>query len=175
MSTLLSTDIILPLAVAFIAGYGVMKKVDIFSAFTEGAKDGLRSAAMVLPALCFLMTAVGMIRQSGALEAIIGIIKPFSDKIGFPSEVLPLAFLRPFSGSGALGFYEELCSVLDPESFAAKVASVLMGGSETTFYTVAVYFGAVGIKNGRNTVPAALFADISAAILSVFAVNLFLR
>lgn len=174
MSTFLSTDLILPAVVAFITGYGIVKKVDVFSSFAEGAKEGLYSAAKVLPALCFLMTAVGMVRQSGVLEAIIGIIKPFSDKIGFPSEVLPLAFLRPFSGSGALGFYEELCQSLDPESFPAKVASVLMGGSETTFYTVAVYFGAAGIKKGRNTVPAALFADFSAAILSVLAVNLFL-
>ena len=174
MSTLLSTDIILPAVVAFISGYGIIKKVDIFSSFTKGAKEGLYSAAAVLPALCFLMTAVGMINQSGALDAVIRIIKPFFDKIGFPAEVLPLAIIRPFSGSGALGFYEELCRMLDPESFAAKVASVLMGGSETTFYTLAVYFGAVGIKNSRNTVPAALFADISAAILSVFAVNIFL-
>ena len=175
MSMLLSTDLILPAAVAFIIGYGVMKKTDVFSVFTEGAKEGLRSAAAVLPALCFLMTGVGMMRESGMLEAIIGFIKPFSDKIGFPEEVLPLAFLRPFSGSGALGFYEELCKNLPPDSFSARVASVLMGGSETTFYTVAVYYGAIGIKNGRNTVSAALLADVSAAIFSVLAVNLFLR
>ncbi len=174
MSMILSTDIILPAAVAFIIGYGVLKKTDIFFAFTEGAKEGLNSAAAILPALCFLMTAVGMIRQSGFLEMITGFIAPFADKIGFPAEVIPLAFLRPFSGSGALGFYEELCRSIPPDSFSARVASVLMGGSETTFYTVAVYYGAVGIKKGRNTVPAALFADLSAAILSVFAVNLFM-
>ncbi|MBR3935760.1 MAG: spore maturation protein, partial [Oscillospiraceae bacterium] len=85
------------------------------------------------------------------------------------------AVIRPFSGSGALGYYEELCENLESGSFAEKVASVLMGGSETTFYTLAVYFGAVGIKKSRNTVPAALSADIAAAILSVFAVNLFMR
>lgn len=174
MSTVLSTDVILPAAVAFIIGYGIFKKTDVFSAFTEGAKDGLRSAASILPALCFIMTAIGMIRQSGALEALTGFIVPFADKIGFPAEVIPLAILRPFSGSGALGFYEELCKSIPPDSFAARVASVLMGGSETTFYTVAVYYGAVGIKNGRNTVPAALFADFSAAVLSVFAVNIFM-
>ncbi len=174
MSTILSTDVIVPAAIAFITGYAVYKKTNIFESFTEGAREGLRSAVSILPALCFLMTAVGMLRQSGMIEMLTMLISPFAEKIGFPPEVIPLAILRPFSGSGALGYYEELCGSLVPGSFAERVASVLMGGSETTFYTVAVYYGAVGIKKGRNTVPAALAADISAAILSVLAVNLFL-
>ena len=169
-----NTDIIVPAVIAFIAGYALVKKTDLFAAFTEGAKEGLRSAAAILPALCFLMTAIGMVRQSGALDMLTADIAPFAEKLGFPPEVLPLAILRPFSGSGALGYYEELCEGLAPDSFAARVASVLMGGSETTFYTVAVYYGAVGIKKGRNTVPAALAADVAAAILSVFAVNIFM-
>lgn len=171
----MSTDLIVPAVTAFIAGFALYKKVDIFSSFTAGAKEGLRSAAAILPALCFLMTAIGMLRQSGAVEAVTGAIAPIAEKIGFPAEVIPLAILRPFSGSGALGYYEELCQSLAPGSFEEKVASVLMGGSETTFYTVAVYYGAVGIKKGRNTIPAALSADFAAAILSVFAVNLFLQ
>ncbi len=174
MSTLLSTDVILPAVVVFITAFAVIKKVDVFSVFLSGAKEGLSSAAAILPALCFLMTAVGMIRQSGLLSVLTDFIAPFTEKIGFPPEILPLAVIRPFSGSGALGCYEELCQSLVPGSFAERVASVLMGGSETTFYTVAVYYGAIGIKNGRNTVPAALSADIAAALLSVFAVNLFL-
>ncbi|MBQ7874468.1 MAG: spore maturation protein [Oscillospiraceae bacterium] len=170
----MSADIIVPAVISFIAGYALIKKTDIFTAFTEGAKEGLRSAAAILPALCFLMTAIGMIRQSGALDMLTEFIAPFAEKLGFPPEVIPLAVMRPFSGSGALGYYEELCQSLEPGSFAERVASVLMGGSETTFYTVAVYYGAIGIKNGRNTVPAALAADFAAAILSVFAVNLFM-
>ncbi len=172
MSTVLSTDLIIPLAVAVITGFAVYKKVDVFSSFIKGAKEGLASAVSILPALCFLMTAIGMLRQSGVIEMFTGFVAPFAEKIGFPPEVLPLAVLRPFSGSGALGYYEELCQSLVPGSFPEKVASVLMGGSETTFYTVAVYYGAVGIKKGRNTVPAALAADFAAAILSVLAVNL---
>lgn len=172
MSTVLSTDLIVPLAVALITGFALFKKVDVFAAFIKGAKDGLSSAASILPALCFLMTAIGMLRQSGAIEFFTGFISPFAEKIGFPAEIIPLALLRPFSGSGAIAYYEELCQNLLPGSFPEKVASVLMGGSETTFYTVAVYYGAVGIKKGRNTVPAALAADFAAAILSVFAVNL---
>ena len=171
----MSTEIVVPAAVAFIAGFALYKKVDVFSVFTEGAKEGLRSAVSILPALCLLMTAIGMLRQSGAVEFITGLVSPIAEKTGFPAEVIPLAVLRPFSGSGALGYYEELCKNLVPGSFPEKVASVLMGGSETTFYTVAVYYGAIGIKKGRNTVPAALSADFAAAILSVLAVNLLQR
>ena len=174
MSTVFNSDMIVPFIIVLITGYAVFKKTDIFSAFTEGAKEGLRSAVSILPSLCFLMTAIGMLRQSGVIEMLTDMIAPFAQKIGFPPEVLPLAVLRPFSGSGALGFYEELCKTLEPGSFPEKVASVLMGGSETTFYTVAVYYGAIGIKKGRNTVPAALVSDFAAAILSVFAVNLLL-
>ena len=174
MSTVLSTNLIVPAAVAFITGYALYKKTDIFASFIEGAKDGMNSAVSILPALCFLMTAIGLLRESGFVGIVTDIISPLAEKIGFPPEVIPLAILRPFSGSGALGFYEELCQDLLAGSFPEKVASVLMGGSETTFYTVAVYYGAIGIKKGRNTVPAALFADFSAAILSVLAVNLFL-
>ena len=171
----MNTGFVVPAVIAFIAGWALVKKVDVFSVFTEGAKEGLRCALSVLPALCFLMTAVGMIRESGALDMLTEFVSPFFEKLGFPAEVFPLAVIRPFSGSGALGYYEELCENLESGSFAEKVASVLMGGSETTFYTLAVYFGAVGIKKSRNTVPAALSADIAAAILSVFAVNLFMR
>lgn len=171
----MNTGFVVPAVIAFITGWALVKKVDVFSVFTEGAKEGLRCAVSVLPALCFLMTAVGMIRESGALDMLTEFVSPFFEKLGFPAEVFPLAVIRPFSGSGALGYYEELCENLESGSFAEKVASVLMGGSETTFYTLAVYFGAVGIKKSRNTVPAALSADIAAAILSVFAVNLFMR
>ena len=174
MSTVLSTDIILPFAVTFIVGFAIYKKIDVFSVFTEGVKDGLKSAAAILPALCFMMTAVSMVKESGLLEAFTKFISPAAQRIGFPPEVIPLAFLRPFSGSGALGYYEELIRMAESGSFSERVASVLIGGSETTFYTVAVYYGAAGIKNGRNTVPAALSADVAAAILSVFAVNFFM-
>lgn len=169
----MSTEIIVPAVLVLITGFALYKKVDIFSVFCEGAAEGLRSGAKILPALCFLMTAVGMLRQSGLENLIMSILSPFTEKTGFPDEVLPLAILRPFSGAGALALYEEILESVSAGSFAEKTASVLMGGSETTFYTLAVYYGAVGIKNGRNTVPAALSADIAAAILSVFAVRIF--
>lgn len=166
----MNTDIIVPLIIAFIAGYCIYKKTDFFGAFLDGAKDGLRCTVSVLPALCLLMTAVGMIRSGGALEALSALVSPFLSKTVFPAETLPLALIRPFSGSGALACYEELCHTLPPDSYPARVASVLMGGSETTFYTLAVYYGAVGIKKTRNTVFAALCADFAAAVLSAVAV-----
>ena len=184
----MNSDIIVPLFIAFVAGWCVYKKVDFFGAFIDGAKDGLKSAAAILPALCLLMTAVGMVRASGAFDAQPGLIlygmvrasgalealsvflSPLLNKTIFPAEVLPLALLRPFSGSGALAYYEELCQTLLPDSYPARVASVLMGGSETTFYTIAVYYGAVGIKKTQNTAFAALCADFAAAVLSAVTV-----
>ena len=160
----MSTDIIVPAIIAFVSGYCIYKKTDFFGAFLDGAKDGLYSAASVLPALCLLMTAVGMIRASGALDALASAISPLLDKTVFPIKVLPLALLRPFSGSGALAYYKELCGELSPDSYPARVASIL--GSETTFYTIAVYYSAVGIKKTKNTVLAALCADFAAAVLS---------
>lgn len=162
----MNADIIVPLFIAFVAGWCICKGTDFFGAFIDGARDGLRSAAAILPALCLLMTAVGIVRASGALEALSALLSPLLGKTIFPPEVLPLALLRPFSGSGALAYYEELCRSLSPDSYPARVASVLMGGSETTFYTIAVYYGAVGVKKTRNTVFAALCADFAAAVLS---------
>lgn len=170
----MAADFAVPVVIVLISGFAVYKKTDIFSSFTKGAKEGIKSAFSILPSLCFLMTATGMLRESGIIEWLISFLLPAAEKTGFPPEVLPLAILRPFSGSAALGYYKELYEKIAPGSFAEKVASVLMGGSETTFYTVAVYYGAIGIKKGRNTVPAALMADLAAAILSVFAVNLLL-
>ena len=166
----MNADIIVPLIIAFVTGWCIRKRTDFFGAFLDGAKDGLHSAASILPALCLLMTAVGMVRASGALEALAAAVSPILSDTVFPAEVLPLALLRPFSGSGALAYYEELCGELPPDSYPARVASVLMGGSETTFYTIAVYYGAVGIKKTRNTAFAALCADFAAAVLSAVTV-----
>ena len=174
MKEMISTDIIVPLVFILISGISVIKKRDFFGDFLSGAKEGLYSAGDVLPALCLLMTAISMVKASGILDAMTALVLPLIEKTGFPKEVLPLAILRPFSGSGALAYYEELCESLPPDSIPARVASVLMGGSETTFYTLAVYYGAVKIKKTKNTVFSAIGADIAAAILSAFAVSVFM-
>ncbi len=169
---ILSTDLILLVIILSVIGFALYKKVDVFETFIKGAKEGLCSVCSILPSLCFLMTAIGMIKSSGILESFTAATESFWAALGFPPQVLPLALLRPFSGSGALAFYEELCETLPVNSFAERVASVLMGGSETTFYTLAVYYGAVNIKNTKNSLFAALFADFAAAVLSLLAVNL---
>ena len=167
-------NILVPLVFVLIAGASAVKKTDFFGDFISGAKEGLHSAFEVLPALCLLMTAVSMVRASGVLDFVSEVLAPLTAMLGFPKEVLPLAVLRPFSGSGALAYFGELCETLPPDSFAERVASVLMGGSETTFYTIAVYYGAVGVKRIKNTAFSAVCADIAAAVLSAFAVRLFL-
>lgn len=167
------TEILAPLLLLSLVAFALWKKVDVFGSFLSGAKDGLQSAVSVLQALCFLMTALGMVKASGALDALTQWLAPLWERVGFPPEVAPLALLRPFSGSGALAYYKELGETLPPDSFGERVAAVLMGGSETTFYTLAVYYGAVGIKKIRNTLWAALLADFAAAVLSVLAVRLF--
>ena len=167
------TAFLLPALLLLLFGCALWKKTDVFGSFLVGAKEGLQSTVSILPALCFLMTALGMVRASGALDALTLWLSPLWEKLGFPPEVAPLALLRPFSGSGALACYKELCESLPPDSFAERVAAVLMGGSETTFYTLAVYYGAVGVRKYRNTLLAALLADFAAAVLSVLAVRIF--
>lgn len=169
------THWILPVITAAIIIYGIIKKTDVFSEFTAGAREGLISCAELLPTLTALIVSVGMVRASGALELLSGTAGEFLSMAGFPKECLPLALIRPLSGSGALAVFEDIIAACGPDSFAGKAASVMLGSTETTFYTVAVYFGAAGIKKTRNTVPAALAGDITGFIISVLAVNLLLR
>lgn len=155
--------------------WGLYKKVDILSAFTEGAKENLKTAVGLLPTLTLLMLGVGMFRASGALEAVTGLAAPFIEKIGFPADCLPLALLRPISGSGALSILENILKEQGADSFTGRVASVLMGSTETTFYTIAVYFGATKVKKSRHALPAALAGDVTAFLMSALAVRLFIR
>ena len=167
------SDYIIPVFIAGILIYGLIKKVDIFDEFTVGAKDNLIAAFDILPALIALMTCVGMLNASGAADMLCSAVSPFLEKKGFPAECAPLAFLRPISGSGALAVYEQIISENGPDSFAGRVASVLLGASETTFYTIAVYFGAVKAKKTRHALPCSLAADLTAFILSALFVRVF--
>lgn len=164
---------ILPALVLGVFLYGVFKKVDVFAAFTEGAKENLKIAIGLLPTLVFLSLGVGTLRASGALEALSRLASPLTEFLGFPAECFSLAILRPISGSGALAILENILEDCGPDSFAGRVASVLMGSTETTFYTIAVYFGATKIKKTRHALGSALAGDISAFILSALAVRLF--
>ena len=166
--------VIVPLLVFGIFLYGMIKRVNILDAFTHGARENIKVAVDLLPTLTLLMLAVGMFQASGALNALTSLIAPLMEFIGFPPDCLPLALLRPVSGSGALSILGTIFKDKGPDSFAGRVASVLMGSTETTFYTIAVYFGATKIKKTRHALPSALAGDITAFLLSALMVRLFL-
>lgn len=167
-------ELVVPSLVVGIVLYAAAKRVDIFKTFVKGARENLIVAWEILPSLTALCLAVGMLRSSGAAELISSLLEPLTRLIGLPAECVPLALMRPVSGSGALSMLEELLSSHGPDSFVGRAASVLMGSTETTFYTVAVYFGATKIKRTRQTLPSALLGDLTAFILSALTVRLIL-
>lgn len=166
--------IAVPLMITGIVAYGMSKRINVYDCFTEGARDGLESMFGIIAPLVGLMVAISMFRASGALELISRLLKPLTDLIGMPSDVLPLALLRPVSGSGSIALVTDILKNHGPDSLEGKIASVMMGSTETTFYTVAVYFGAVGIKQLRHTVKSALLADFTGMLLAVYIARLLL-
>lgn len=164
----------LPIVIAAFLILGFAKRVRVYDCFVEGAKDGLQSLVGIVPPLIGLMVAINMFRASGALELLTRLLAPVLSAIRLPAEVLPLALLRPVSGSASTAIVTDIFHTLGPDSPAGTIASVMMGSTETTFYTVAVYFGAVGVKNTRHTVAAALTADLTGICLSVFLARLLL-
>lgn len=168
------SSLVIPVFVLGVILYGLFKKVDIFGTFIEGAKENLLIGFDILPTLTALMLAVCMFRASGALEALTRLISPVTDFLGLPGECVPLALMRPISGSGALSILDGILSQNSPDSFVGRVACVLLGSTETTFYTIAVYFGATRIKKTRHALTSALAGDFTAFILSALAVRVFL-
>jgi len=151
---------IIPLLLAAAGLYGLSRRVDIYDALTTGAADGLRILARIFPALVALLSAVYMLRASGALTLLGQLLAPLLTLLGIPPETTALLLIRPVSGSGALAVGSELMTQYGPDSYIGRVAAVMLGSTETTFYTVAVYFGAAGIRHSRYAIPAALVADI---------------
>lgn len=166
-----AADWVVPCVIAGIFLWGLARGVNVFDAFTAGAREGLRTAAEILPALVCLLTAVAMFRASGALRVLTAALAPAARLLGIPPEVMPLALLRPVSGSASLALFSDLLKQYGPDSWIGRVASVLQGSTETTFYTVAVYYGAVNIKRTRHTLPASLTADLVGAVMSAAAVR----
>tara|TARA_Y100001934_G_scaffold119150_1_gene145756 strand:+ start:627 stop:1934 length:1308 start_codon:yes stop_codon:yes gene_type:complete len=161
---------IIPGLMVALLGFGVAKKVRVYEAFVEGAKDGFNVAIRIIPYLVAILVAVGMFRSSGALEAMIAVIGPITTLFGMPPEALPMALLRPLSGSGAYGVLASIIQDpnIGPDSYAGYLVSTLQGSTETTFYVLAVYFGAVQIRRIRFALVAALsadFAGIAAAVI----------
>lgn len=168
------SDYIIPVIIAVILMSGLYNGVNIFDTFISGAKEGLSTCVSIMPPLIALITAIGMVKASGALDIIAFLLKDLSAFLGIPSEIMPLAILRPISGSGALAMFKEILETYGPDSYIGLVSSVLQGATETTFYTIAVYYGAVNIQKTRHTLPSALAGDITGFIMSAFCVRLFL-
>lgn len=168
------TDLLIPSIILVILFYGLVHKLNIFDSFIEGASQGLKTTADILPALICLMTCIGMFKASGGIDMLSELFSPITEFFGFPKECTSLIFVRPLSGSGALAVYSDIIAQYGPDSFIGRVASTVMGSSETTFYTLAVYFGAVKIKNTRHALPSALAADMTAWIAAGAAVRLLL-
>lgn len=161
-----------PLILCGVALYGCARRVDVYDALVQGAGEGFGVMARILPALIALMTAVAMLRASGALELAARALEPLLMRAGIPGELTALMLVRPVSGSAALGVGAELIETYGPDSYTGRVAAVMLGSTETTFYTVAVYFGAVGIRRTRYAVPAALCADVTGFLAAAWAVRL---
>ena len=143
--SLISSSFI-PIIILFIVSYGVFKKVKVYEVFVEGAKDGLKICKNIFPYLLCMLLAIKVFRESGILEYIINFIEPFTNVLGVPKEVITQIFIKPLSGSGALGIFTDNIKNFGPDSFLGVLSSVLMGSTETIFYTIALYFGAVKIK-----------------------------
>lgn len=168
-------DLIFTMLVPFlmlgVALWGLVKGVDLWGALTDGAEKGLKVSLRIMPPLIGLLTAVHMLRASGALELLGEAAGPLLSAVGIPSETIGLLLVRPVSGSAALGVGAELIETYGPDSLVGRTAAVMLGSTETTFYTIAVYFGAVGITRTRYAVPAALCADLTGFLASAWAVR----
>ncbi|MFI3254372.1 MAG: spore maturation protein [Eubacteriales bacterium] len=160
---------LVPMLLAGIAVYATGKGIDFYAAFLKGAKEGLEVVFRILPPLVGLLTVISMVRASGALEVFSFLPLPSL----LPSELLPLMLVRPLSGSAALGVGAELMEVYGVDSFLGRTAAVMLGSTETTFYTITLYFGACGISKTRYAIPVALCADLTGFLLATWSVNLF--
>ena len=162
----------IPLVILLFLTWGFAKKVKVYEVFVEGAKEGFSVAVRIIPYLVAMLVAIGIFRASGAMELLTAVLSPVTNLIGMPAETLPMALMRPLSGSGSLGIMTELMKVHGPDSFIGILASTMYGSSETTFYVLAVYFGSVNIRNTRHAVPAGIIADVAGMLAAVGIVRL---
>jgi len=152
--------------------YGLYKRVPVYESFVVGAKEGFQVAVRIIPYLVAILFAVAMFRASGAMDALTRVLSPILRPIGFPAEVLPMAIIRPLTGSGSAALVVDMVNRYGEDSIYVKMASVMFGSTETTFYVIAVYFGAINVRKTRHAVPVGLTADISAMLFAVWSVRL---
>jgi spore maturation protein B len=157
----------IPVMLVGIPFVGLLRKVKVYDVFIEGATEGFDVAVRIIPFLVGILVAIGMFRGSGAMDLLVAALRPIATTTGFPSELVPLAVLRSLTGSGSLAFATDLVKTHGPDSLIGRMAATMYGSSETTFYVLAVYCGAIGVRRTRHAVPAALIGDAVAAIAAV--------
>lgn len=162
------SDFILPLLIGSILFYGIGRGVDIYSAFVEGAYDGAKSAIRIFPYILAIVFAINLFIQSGAEVFLVNLLKPITSLLGFPPELLSLTLVKPLSGGGALGVFQTILDNYGPDTYIGRTASLIMGSSETIFYTTAVYFGSVGISNYRYTIKVGLLSHLVTIFAALF-------
>jgi spore maturation protein B len=160
----------LPVVIASIVIFGHFRKVQVYETFVEGAKDGFPTAVSIIPHLVAMMVAVSVFRESGALELFLDYLRPVFQALHIPIEIVPMALLRPISGTGSLSVMTDIFQTHGPDSLLGIMASILQGSSDTTLYVLTVYFGSVGIRNARYAVKVGLLSDLAAAVFSVMVV-----
>ena len=161
-----------PVFICVVICAGLFRRLDVFTLFTEGAGNGFRTVWRIAPSMLGLVTAASLLSASGVTDALARAISPVTEKLGFPAEILPVALLRPVSGGGTLAVLENVLGKLGADSAAGRMASVICGGGETTFYALAVYFGGAGVKKTAYAVPAALTADFTVAVSAILLIRL---
>lgn len=162
----------LPVILIGILTFGLIKKVPLYEEFTEGAKEGFKVSVKIIPYLVAIIVGISMLRASGAIDMLAHFMSPVLNKFNVPADVLPLMIVRSLSGSGVLGIFSDIANNIGPDSYATKLAAVMVGSSETTFYVLAVYFGAVGITKIRYALIVGLLADLIGIIAAVSVCNL---
>ena len=160
--------LLVPAVLLGVSALALGRRVDVYGALLEGGRQGLELVKTILPALVLLLTAVELLRASGAMEALTRLLAPAAELAGIPPELLPLALIRPLSGSAALAVGADLMAAWGPDSVVGRTAAVMLGSTETTFYTISVYFAAAGVKRSRWAVPAALIADLTGFAAAAF-------
>lgn len=167
------SSLILPLIIVSVASFAMMKRVDVFNSMINGCTHGIHTLKQIVPSLITLLTAVYMLRASGVLDFLTSLTAPVFRLLGMPPEIAPLVFIRPISGSAAMAVGSELILTHGVDSLIGRTVAVMMGSTETTFYTIGVYFGAAGVSKTRYAIPAALIADLTGFIVSSLTVKLF--
>lgn len=168
------SSLVLPVVICLIILTGLIKKIPVFDCFAQGAKKGFDTFLSLLPVLTGLMTAIYMLQSSGGLNVLCKIVSPVFSLLGIPAELVPLCLLSPISGSGSLSVYETILSQYGPDSQIGRIASVIAGSTETTFYALSVYFGSQGVRNYSAVIPCALAGDFISFAVAAFTVKMFL-